>query len=405
VVILLCKYNKNEVIKELDKLYTKVNQESPLLLYDTYEPYTHSFKTKDGAVFYFCLDYCKYLLYSIFDAAKKNLITKKNFEKEAEEWLKKLHDGSQGCTKEDYEEFMKKIHEKIISHTVYRKINGVFDIVADETIGIYTFHSTYERNDEIFNDVTPDFRRMTEHILCNGPTISVSVQAFDVDSAMKISEEYFLRAENILNVHNRPKGEGAVTIINHKDYESNSNLILSKDVISFSSVYGAKWYELDKKLKDPIIINLLKLSSMPNSKLTDIQKRVLVSIDWIGNGMRLRNTVMGTVSCIIAMESLLTSKGDKTISPAIAAQLRDGIAYILCDGVNDRLAMHKTIQELYAIRSDAVHGVCVQTVSNNFAEAYGISNRLIDSFVTSVEINEMKHFEELEKFILRKRYE
>ena len=404
---ILYKYTKNEVIKEIDRLHKKIHPESPLLVCDVEGASFHSYKSKDGGSFLFCVDYCRHLLFSIFDDKTKNQITEQNFKKEAEKWLKTIRQKSRGCTEDDYMVFLENIDKQIKSHTIYRKINGVFyNSTESETISIYTFNPTYNADDKIFQEISDEeHRAMMEHILCTGPTISISVHAFDVDSARKISEKYFLHVENILNINNKPNIKGIITILNNKDYESNNNFILSEDVAACSFSYGAKWYALDEKLKDPTIGDLLEISSKSSSDLTDIKKRVLIAVDWAGNGMRMRDTTVGFVCCVTAMESLLTKKGNGTMSPSLTAQLRDGITYLLCDGVDDRLAMHKKVGKIYDQRSKAIHGEADGTMNADFVEAYVILNNLINKFITSSEIIGMKSFEDLEQHILRRRYE
>lgn len=137
--------------------------------------------------------------------------------------------------------------------------------------------------------------------------------------------------------------------------------------------------------------------------LNNLQKRIVVSIEWIGKAMWERDKTKSFIQIMIAFESLLKYDEKGIISPSIANQISEWGAYIHSDKYDERIKIFQKIKDIYYIRSKIVHSGSSDVTHDNLFNALSILKNIIIKL--STEYRFIESMESLNKIINEKKFQ
>lgn len=128
---------------------------------------------------------------------------------------------------------------------------------------------------------------------------------------------------------------------------------------------------------------------------TDLEKRIVNSLNWLGqanNSIYLPNSL---VFCAIALESLLNID-TSNFSSSIVNQISEGVALITANNLTDRKKAKKSVKELYKKRSRIAHGNDDKAVTSAEVELmYNFVKYTIEDLLYNKEFEDVRTIEDL----------
>lgn len=158
----------------------------------------------------------------------------------------------------------------------------------------------------------------------------------------------------------------------------NNKLILRKDTLTNKEKGYSKLFDL--------VIQKNK---------TDLGKRIINSLNWLGQANNSVNLSNNLVYCMIALESLL-NLDTSNFSASIVNQISEGVAIITAHNLEDRKKAKKSIKNLYKLRSKIAHGKDNNLVKKEEVELiYNLVKYTIEDLLYNPEYKEVKTIEDL----------
>ena len=182
----------------------------------------------------------------------------------------------------------------------------------------------------------------------------ITIKSASKNRAVELGIMRIERIINVLRFFTNSKKRSA-------DLSLNSSLKIRKDGIAISeqqtfrtSSYIGAIHPI--KLDDEYFTSnnkLNKVISIENkqSKKTDMEKRVLMAVQWLGMSLSEDDYGMKFTKAMISIEALL-----QTNTETFSDKLSDTIAFILEENKENRLAVKKDFKLLYGMRSKISHG-------------------------------------------------
>lgn len=128
----------------------------------------------------------------------------------------------------------------------------------------------------------------------------------------------------------------------------NVNFCMSNNSLMNPSYYLDE--EFFKRNNYEILFDLLC-----KDNLTQIENKILVSVDWIGQSMRTNNLTQRYTFLCIALESLLSNKNSGLMEQSITSRLREYSSFLATDDKGKRYDIYKELPGLYKKRSEISH--------------------------------------------------
>jgi len=136
----------------------------------------------------------------------------------------------------------------------------------------------------------------------------------------------------------------------------------------------------------------------------NLQKRIIIAIEWIGKALWERDKTKTYMQLIIALESLLQFQEKTLISSSTANQISEWSAFISSDDSSQRLEIYKKVKKLYEIRSAIVHSGKSSLSIENISDAFQLIKKLITQLCTDQDYLKLGSIEELNGIIAKKRF-
>lgn len=136
---------------------------------------------------------------------------------------------------------------------------------------------------------------------------------------------------------------------------------------------------------------------------TNLQKRLVTAISWLGNAVSDEVMSRKFLQEMIALESLFELDSKEMIAPSIVYQIREMVYTVLGTTVESKKEIKRKINSFYDMRSKVVHGEGLDITKEQFKELYEIVHKSINKiilderFKSMVNISELKDFVEQEK--------
>lgn len=139
-----------------------------------------------------------------------------------------------------------------------------------------------------------------------------------------------------------------------------------------------------------------------NENLTQLEKKLLVCADWIGQSMRTNNLTQRYTFLCIALESLLSSKSSGIMDQSITSRLREFSAFLYTEDINKRYEIYKKIPDLYNKRSEISHsGQSKKLTLENYHELLDILYPIVKKVLGLSE--NLKTMDDLNNYILKQK--
>jgi hypothetical protein len=231
--------------------------------------------------------------------------------------------------------------------------------------------------------------------------VGVKVKARENNKAIEIANNLCKTFENVFSymiadlTHKRTIG-----IFNYRGWKSIKKVICNTEAMGFN---------IENDVALPVNINdtyffdtsqgydkIWTLITKTNK--TDIEKRLLTSIEWIGKAIHDIDISKSLVQFVFAIEGMLQFKPD-IISPSIVSQLSDWLAFIINDDLEMRKKIAKYFKDIYQKRSAIAHGASKVIEIDDLGMALQISKLMIRSFLTTKPFSDMKTIAELNRYM------
>jgi len=208
------------------------------------------------------------------------------------------------------------------------------------------------------------------------------------------------RLLHILNFFVNPLTD-KINMSTNNDISFFSNAIITNgEEITKSSTLEGQVIPIDltkyKRIEDPTFDKLLNLFGSEGKK-SNIEKRVLQGISWLGKSYLQKEYQYKFVQVITSIEALIQTEGSNTTK-----NMAEITALILKDNYSERLKMFKLFKHLYNIRSRIIHGEHTEIQYTELKDAYSIANSLLVYLLKKAgeitNINELNEYIEKLKF-------
>ncbi|MFZ6814754.1 hypothetical protein ACO0K3_09830 [Undibacterium sp. Rencai35W] len=257
--------------------------------------------------------------------------------------------------------FLKGISSRpVVVHDVFRPIAGVTVTRANEPVvlGPFTIYNTASHAAHLETELNGRFTKF----LTENPTtylIGVKVSAREVAKALEIGDVLFERFERAIRfMIGRPKSSVDVGILNHSGFTRNQAFIFTDELAASSTQHkGARMplaidinYLVNPQIGFNAIWGMFAIASP-----SEMNQRVLLAIDWIGESYGEQVASSAFIKAAIALEILFNEHKSEFLTKGIAAQISESVALLLGSDVHSKILLEKELKRLYGIRSGIAH--------------------------------------------------
>ena len=207
---------------------------------------------------------------------------------------------------------------------------------------------------------TTDYTLREEMRKLDGVFVQYEVAAREPQRATELADEVFGKLEGLLRVAAGVWHESAQIRILDEVGQWHREAI----AIGRQGVVGKK-YEQSPYVHDIWIDEVVKSieSNHPgkywplvdSSQLSDLEKRALRGILWLGKAYSSQRTEDAFLQCAIALEIALVMNQRDVITPSILYQLAESVAVLLGRNQRERLQIDEEMRKFYGKRSAIVH--------------------------------------------------
>jgi hypothetical protein len=330
--------------------------------------------------------------------------TLKKFETEFVNLIRLLKNENRPCQTNDiellFEKFIKvEIQESEILYELYgAEMNLPKLILGDFTI--YDF-------DLSIAELTERFPYLINHNLYFSDRkskylVGIKVKARDNDKAVEIANKLCEIFENVFSYMIADlKHERTVGVFNFRGWSTTKIVVCNNDSMGFQ---GKNSIFLPVHIDDPFFTD----PSQGNDKIwvlitktqkTEIEKRLLNAIEWIGKAVYDIDLSKSLVQFVFAVEGMLQQNEKAIITPSIVSQLSDWLAFIINDDLEQRKKISKYFKDIYQKRSAIAHGATKTIDIQDLSISLQISKLMIIAFLINKPFCDIKTMEELNKCI------
>jgi hypothetical protein len=237
--------------------------------------------------------------------------------------------------------------------------------------------------------------------------VTINIKARSQEKAKELADKMLYQFELFIYFAiGHRKEEFYVNIISKVTYKHDSYLIFDEE--NLGANYSNDFVDiipLDDKyfIDNDIGNNKIWELLLPKAK-TDIQKRIITAIEWIGKANSEVNNKNRFIFYVFAIESMLTFQEKSFITPAIAHSISESSAIILGDNYEDRIIMEENVKEIYSIRSAIAHGSEKEVSDNELNLVMNISRNIVIQFLTNTELTEINNIDQFIEYLKKKKY-
>lgn len=333
--------------------------------------------------------------------------TLKKFETELVHLIRVLKSESRLCNTTDikslFDKFLKvEIQESETLYELYGAEMNIPKLVLGD-FTIYNFDSSISELTErypylVHQDIY--FSHRNSNYL-----VGIKVKARDNDKAVEIANGLCETFENVFSYMIADlKHQRTVGIFNFRGWRTTSIVVCNQNSMGFqrkNSIF------IPVNIADPFFTD----ASQGNDKIwalitktqkTEIEKRLLNAIEWIGKAVYDIDLSKSLVQFVFAIEGMLQQNEKAIITPSIVSQLSDWLAFIISDELEQRKKISKFFKDIYQKRSAIAHGAVKTIDIQDLAMALQISKLMIVAFLTQKPFCDIRTMDELS--ILMQKY-
>ena len=133
---------------------------------------------------------------------------------------------------------------------------------------------------------------------------------------------------------------------------------------------------------------------------TDMQRRILAAVEWVGKGFRDLDAGRALVQFVFALEAVLTfQQRNVMVTPSIASQILEFVAFILGRDYDSRLEAERLVKDIYSKRSAVAHGGAAAISEADARQALGLMKALIHTLIVDRELVAIATMEQLREWV------
>jgi len=330
-----------------------------------------------------------------------NTITINDFVKYLNKILLKSKINNTEISKEIIKEMFNGILEQPIQN--YFIIKGIYGVKLDNTekelklgpFEIY-YQPTYKK---ILERKYPPPLEFLWHNWQYEYLVTTNIKARSKEKANELADNLLYQLELFIYFAiGHKKKEFCINIFSKVTNKYNSYLIFDENNIGGNFTNDlVDFVPLDNNyFIDPSIGNDKIWELLLSKEKTNIQKRIISAIEWIGKANSEINNQNRFLFYVFAIESMLNFQEKTIITPSIAHSISESSAMILGCNYEERIIIEKNIKEIYSIRSAIAHGAEKEISDEELDLVMNISRNIVIQFLTN---NELTKFTVKDQFI------
>lgn len=201
------------------------------------------------------------------------------------------------------------------------------------------------------------------------------------------------------------KKHSDIGIFNYRQYKVTTAMFVSETNLGLRMVAGGSIKKLDLHNYIPNVAEEKIWTMLEKNQKTDLEKRILTAISWVGKGLRDEEPARAFVQYIFALESLLQlQQKNEMISPSITFTLSEFATFILANNYDERIEINKKVKKLYEKRSSIAHGSSIEVDENDLAEAEKVVTDLIYTLLSKEPFVEFKDIFQINNWVKEQKY-
>ncbi len=321
------------------------------------------------------------------------------FQRNFVELLRTLKRRSERCDEKRLEVFISGLLEvEREDYEVFCEIHGVVMSGAAKHFGDFTIYKISEalgslKKKYAFLNVENSY----EQFESSGYWISRVVSSRDSLKAQEQCNPHFEIFEYIIGyMLLDPKAKTKARIFNPITTDSIKHIACSSDKMAWGETFNNNDY-LD--LDSPLFCN----QELGNDKIweiaarnnkSDIEKRLLSAIQWIGKGIRETDPAKSLVQYVFAIEGMFQQNENTLFTPSIISSISEDLSFLIGADYDSRKETAETFKEVYRNRSAIAHGGSKTITSENANQAHLIACRMVIAFLVKEPFCHMKSIKE-----------
>ena len=328
----------------------------------------------------------------------------KKFETEFVNLIRQLKNEKRPCESKDVELLFEKFTKSDVQESeILYELYGATMNLPKLILGDFTIYDF----DLSITELTERFPYLVHHDLYFSDRkskylLGIKVKARDNDKAVEIANKLCEIFENVFSYMIADlKHERTVGVFNFRGWRTTKIVVCNNDSMGFQ---GKNSIFLPVNIDDPFFTD----TSQGNDKVwflitkpqkTEIEKRLLNAIEWIGKAIYDIDLSKSLVQFVFAIEGMLQQNEKAVITPSIVSQLSDWLAFIINDNLEQRKKISKYFKDIYQKRSAIAHGAAKTIDIQDLVMALQISKLMTIAFLTNKPFCDIKTMEELNKYI------
>lgn len=331
-------------------------------------------------------------------------ISLKKFEASVIELIRSLKQTNRECTNDDIEKcFSELLKLNIIESEILYELYGAELNQPIYALGKFTIYN-YSLAKDILHEKYPSLKSM-DVLFENSQSnifLGLTVKARENNKAVEIADSYANAFENIMNfMISDLSHQYSIGVFNFRGWQKTDRIIFNVSGLGF---HVTQDLSLEVNISDPFLLNTTTGNDKIWSLITkidksEIEKRLLQSIEWIGKGIHDTDKSKALVQFVFAVEVMLKFDEEKIIIPSIVSQLSDWLAFIIHEDHTMRIQTAKYFKQIYTKRSAIVHGGSKIIDDKDLQLALQIAKQMVYSFLSKDPFNKMSSMKELSEYM------
>lgn len=310
---------------------------------------------------------------------------------------------------EDWSNLINKlIAVPITQHEIFIKIFGVKTNVPIVEFGDFTIYNLELAHHSLISQYEYLKRKDNKDFFDNNYLLSVKIKLRHKDKADLFARDYFEKFENVINymladISRRRR----VGIFNFREPRQIQTFICTDSVGGYNTLNDELYEPTD--LAQPYFNSseygndkIWKLIVKPDK--SDIEKRLMIAIEWIGKAVLELDKSKSLVQYVFAIEALLQYNDGAFVSASIVSQLSDAAAFIISDNLEGRKKIAKQIKVIYQNRSAIAHGGNKITSDTVLEDVFRICHLLIYILLTNPLLSDFDTAAKLNEWIITQKF-
>ncbi|MBO0419091.1 hypothetical protein JZO80_02870 [Vagococcus fluvialis] len=284
---------------------------------------------------------------------------------------------------------------------VFLPVYGI-EIKKEIQFGNFIFHNADSFKTRI-KDICPEQNiNLIMKTFENDYFIEGTVKTRSEKSASEIIQYEVTKLLNIIRFFICSKENKANINIMNSSIQLSKSLVagIEKKTLSLNSEYlvssNPVTLEVDHFSNNPTLTMFIN-NTLGNTHKTEIEKRLNLAVQWIGESLNEQNDSMKFLKIFFAFESILQVKADNQTE-----KMAEFICFLLEDKKEKRLELKKNFKKLYNIRSRISHGEIESVSKFDIYYSYDLIYGLINVIVTN--LDKFNTLDDISNYVDEKKY-